>query len=335
MITERRTGAVGTPPSSNRVAELLRHDAWPRDQLLRHQREQLQSVLSHAVASSPYYREVLGGDALAADVRLQELPKLSKATLMDQFDRVLADPQLRLDSLEEHAAGANPGALLAGAYHVFTTSGTTGRRGVFPQTRREFDQWVAAGWRMLARIGLDPQARKVGIAAPTPLHITHKLFSALGAFGGTRPRLTVSTPLPELVAALQNDRPQAILTAPSLAGMLAVEQLAGRMDIAPRRVVLAGEVLTDDVRQRVFAAWGVHPFQVYASTEALMLSSESADRVGLHISEDLVVLEAVDEADRPVAPGAPGYKVDHQPRQPDPAVDPLRARRHRHDRAGR
>ena len=37
-----------------------------------------------------------------------------------------------------------PGALFAGEFHVFSTSGTTGRRGVFPQSTAEFDRWVAA-----------------------------------------------------------------------------------------------------------------------------------------------------------------------------------------------
>jgi phenylacetate-coenzyme A ligase PaaK-like adenylate-forming protein len=160
-----------------------------------------------------------------------------------------------------------------------------------------------------ARIGLPPEARVIGIAAPTPLHITQKLFSAFRAFGERRPRLTVTMPLPELVQALDRDQPEALFTIPSMIGVLAEQQLAGALSIAPRRIVVAGEVLSDDVAGRVREAWGVAPFQVYASTEALMLAAESEDRVGLHVSDDLVVLEVVDERDRPVPPGLPGHKV--------------------------
>ena len=67
----------------------------------------------------------------------------------------------------------------------------------------------------------------------TIAHHTEALF-ALGAFGDGRPGLTVSTPLPELVDALASDHPQAILTAPSVAGMLAIEQLEAPTAGCPR-----------------------------------------------------------------------------------------------------
>jgi phenylacetate-CoA ligase len=70
---------------------------------------------------------------------------------MEQFDRVAADPRLRLAALEAHATGGDPGALVAGEFHVFSTSGTTGRRGIFPQSQAEFAGWVAAAWRVRRR----------------------------------------------------------------------------------------------------------------------------------------------------------------------------------------
>ena len=289
--------------------ELLAHDRWSREQLLAYQCDRVREVIGHAVSSSPYYREALGRDVLAGDVRLDELPALSKQTLMEQFDRVVADPRLRLAALEAHATDGDPGALFAGEFHVFSTSGTTGRRGIFPQSSAEFRCWLAASWRVRHRHGLDEGTRLVGIGAPTPLHITQKLFTAFGGFGNGRPALAVTTPLPELVATLNRDRPEAIVTVPSIAGLLAEEQLEGRLSVDLRGIMLAGEVLTDDIRRRIAAAWGIEPIEVYASTEALIMASDSPDGPGLEISEDLVVLEVVDEHDRPVPPGVPGYRV--------------------------
>lgn len=311
------TTRQGESPTGARVistAELIAHDRWSRDRLLAYQRERLRELIEHAVSRSAYYREALGRAALDPDVRLEDLPTLSKATLMAQFDRVLADPRLAFEMIEAHAGGADPGSMLqgatgTGAYHVFCTSGTTGQRGVFPQTRAEFGQWLQAAWRVWARIALPREARTIGIGAPTPLHITQKLFGAFGGFGAGRPQLTALTPMTEMIETLNRERPQALFTVPSVAGLLAQQQLDGRLEIAPDRVVLAGEVLGDEVIARIARAWSMAPFQVYATTEALMLASESADRVGLHINEDLVVLEVVDAHHRPVPAGAPGYKV--------------------------
>jgi phenylacetate-coenzyme A ligase PaaK-like adenylate-forming protein len=309
MIAVMSSGAPAMRKRTNRLDELLTHDGWSRDQLLTYQRERLRKLLEHAVSSSSYYREALGRDALDPELNLEDLPILPKATLMEQFDRVVADRRLRLAEIEEHATGSDPGALFAREFHVFMTSGTTGRRGVFPQTRAEFAQWVAACWRVVSRFGLRPGARTAGIAAPTPLHITQKLFRALGGFGVGRPELTVTMPMPALVEALDRDQPEAIFGTVSTVGALATEQLAGRLSMRPRWAVASGEVLPEDVRLRIGDAWGIEPVEIYSSTETLVMASETPERVGLHVSEDLVVLEVVDEHNRPVPPGIPGHKV--------------------------
>lgn len=309
MTTAMSSEARATRARTSPVEVLLAHDTWSRDELLSYQRGRLREILQHAVSSSRYYREVLGRDALDPALRLEDLPTLSKATLMDQFDRVATDPRVRLADVEAHAGGGDPGALFAQDYHVFTTSGTTGRRGVFLQTRAEFAQWVAACWRVLSRFDIRPGTRSIGVAAPTPLHITQKLFEGLGAFGSGRPALIATLPMPRLVEALNADQPETLLSTVSIVEMLATEQLEGRLEIRPRRVLVSSEVLTDAAKRRIGDAWGTGPVEVYASTETLIMAAESPDRVGLHVSEDLVVLEVADEGGRPVPPGVPGYKV--------------------------
>jgi phenylacetate-coenzyme A ligase PaaK-like adenylate-forming protein len=118
---------------------------------------------------------------------------------------------------------------------------------VFVQSENEFAHWVAAGWRALLRMGVEPELRIVGIPAPTPLHITKKLFAAFGGDVG----LTVTTPLPELVEALGHLQPEVILTSASVGGLLAEAQLQGTLGVAPRHVIVSGEVLTEDTRRRI------------------------------------------------------------------------------------
>lgn len=304
-----RGGRTVMRKPTNPIAELVAHDDWSRDRLLSYQRARLGKLLQHAVSSSRYYREVLGQDALDPDLRLEDLPTQSKATLMEQFDRVVTDSRLRLAEVEAHAGGAEPGAAFAGDFDVFMTSGTTGRRGMFPQAPPEFAQWVAGFWRVLSWFDAQPGMRAIGIASPTPLHITQKLFRALGAFGVGRPALTATLPIQTLVGALNLDQPETILSTVTMMGMLATEQLEGRLAIRPRQVLVSSEVLTEEVRRRIAEAWETDPIEVYASTETLLMAAEAPERVGLHVSEDLVVLEVVDERDRPVPPGVPGYKV--------------------------
>jgi phenylacetate-coenzyme A ligase PaaK-like adenylate-forming protein len=86
-----------------RIPALVERDAWSCDELLAHQQALLRETIAHAVMGSPYYRETLGPDA--ADAPLHELPTLPKAVLMDNFDRIVTDPALRLGAIGAHVAG--------------------------------------------------------------------------------------------------------------------------------------------------------------------------------------------------------------------------------------
>jgi phenylacetate-coenzyme A ligase PaaK-like adenylate-forming protein len=44
-------------------AELLERDRWSRDHLLAYQEQRVRALITHAIARSPYCREVLGADA--------------------------------------------------------------------------------------------------------------------------------------------------------------------------------------------------------------------------------------------------------------------------------
>ena len=83
--------------------QLIRRDRWSPARMQAHQRDALRAALEHACAASPYYREALGPDA--AQRPLHELPTLPKRTLVDEWDRIVTDPGLRLDDVEAHATG--------------------------------------------------------------------------------------------------------------------------------------------------------------------------------------------------------------------------------------
>ena len=290
-----------------RVGELLEHDRWPRERLLAYQRERLEALLRHAVERSPYYREALGADA--ANRPLESLPTLPKPLLMEQFDRIVTDPRLRRADLERFVAGADAGALHLGEYLIFSTAGTTGVRGVFVYSRAEFAHWIAVSLAAFARIGVTPATRLAAIGAPSALHITRRLFAAFQAGRDDVPRLSVMTPLEDVVASLNGYRPGAMIAYASVLAELADEQLRGRLDIDPRVVVSTSEVLTDDAAHRMERAWGIAPVNAYAATEAPPIATGSLERVGMHVWEDSVIAEVVDDAGLAVPPGKPGAKV--------------------------
>ena len=288
------------------TAQLQAHDGWSRAQLDVYQAERLRALVGHAVANSPYYRDTLGPDA--AERPLDQLPTLSKATMMTHFDQVVCDPRLRRSDLHAHMEGPDPARSFLDEYRVMTTSGTTGLRGIFALTEDEAAVWIAVGLRVSAHAGVRPQMRMIGIGAPGSLHVTRQLYAPLEALQPRGPSLSVLTPLPQMVEALNAYQPDVLLGYPSVAGLLADEQLAGRLRIALKAGIYGAEPLTPSLAGRIRGAWGFEPQSSYSATEAPTIAVGSLGD-GLEIQEDVVLVEVVDEHNRPVPAGTPGFKV--------------------------
>jgi phenylacetate-coenzyme A ligase PaaK-like adenylate-forming protein len=223
-----------------RVGELLERDRWPRQRLLAHQHERLRALLRHAVEHSPYYREALGADA--PEHPLASLPTLSKELLMEELDSVVTDPRLHRADLEACLERADAGERYRDEYYVFSTSGTTGAPAIVVYSHAELVEWAMVAFAALARVGVTGETRFVAIGAPSALHLTRRQFAVMQSSGPRVPRLTVATPLDEMVASLDAYRPEALLSYASVVAELADAQLEGRLEIAPRVVITTSEV---------------------------------------------------------------------------------------------
>jgi phenylacetate-coenzyme A ligase PaaK-like adenylate-forming protein len=104
-------------------------------------------------------------------------------------------------------------------------------------------------------------------------------------------------------------QPEVISTYPSIASLLAIEQIEGRLNIHPKFVATAGEVQTEEMVRNIREAWGIIPFNAYGMTEGGGLGCDCPFHRGIHLSEDLFIVEIVDEKNQPVPDGSPGYKL--------------------------
>jgi phenylacetate-CoA ligase len=288
--------------------EMLERDRWPREQLLAYQPARLREILQHAAASSPFYCDVLGNVA-DGDIDLQRLPVLTKATLMAEFDRIVTDRRLRLTDVEQHLADGYAAAPLLGEYRVAVSGGTTGQRGVVVYDQNAWEISVANVRRVLGIMGLALEARVLGIGAPTPLHLTNRLFAELRPGRTDAPRLAVTMPLADVVESLNAYQPEAVITYPTYIRRLAEEQNAGRLQISPQQFGSVAEPLTPDIRELARKTWRASVLNSYGSTEAGVIAQECPSTTGLHVVEDLLVLEVVDRHNQPVPLGGAGEKV--------------------------
>jgi len=293
------------------LEELLGRERWSRDRLVDYQQHALRVTLQHAVSASPYYRDLMAGEGVAhaGDVRLEDFPPLTKQALMSEWDRIVTDPDLRLADAERHIAGQHAGELLSGKYQVVASGGTSGAQGVAVYDPSAWATAIAAFQRAMAMQGITPQMRAIGIGSPSPLHMTYRLFASMRAEQPRVPRISLTTPLPEVVAVLNAYQPEVITTYPSFVRRLAEEQQSGRLRILPRTFVSTAETLTPDVREVARNTWGAVVLNAYGATEVNLIGAECPLAAGAHVPEDLIVLEVVDELNRPVPSGTVGSKI--------------------------
>ncbi|MDF2701579.1 MAG: coenzyme synthetase, partial [Rubrobacteraceae bacterium] len=198
-------------------------------------------------------------------------------------------------------------------YRVASTSGSTGRRGLFlwdpgawaavlASYNRSFD-WAGVG------AGLTHRTRMAVVSSTTPWHQSARVGASVHSPWVPTLRIDSGDPLESIVERLNGFQPRVLVAYASMAHLLAEEQLAGRLRISPGFVFGSSEVFTEQARRRVQEAWGRKPFEVYAATEPAGIASECEQHRGMHLFEDLVITEVVDENNRPVPPGVYGHKV--------------------------
>lgn len=110
------------------------------------------------------------------------------------------------------------------------------------------------------------------------------------------------------MAGLNEARPDVLVAYPSALHVLSFQARAGRLRIAPRQVLTTAEPLLPEIRAAGEAAWGVRAGNIYSSSEGGGIAVP-CDRSESHLSEDLLMVEPVDDQGRSVAPGQRSAKV--------------------------
>ena len=175
---------------------LRQRDRWTRPQLEDHQGRALRLLREHAYARSPLYRRFHKG---FTDRPLGDLPILTKEMVMEHFDELVTDPTVWLADVEAHLATLSGGdELFNGRYRVASTSGSTGRRGLFlwdpgewvtvlASYNRSFD-WAGVGagltrrTRMAVVSSTTPCQVRAGVGFPAPYYYVGGQQSVLSAF---------------------------------------------------------------------------------------------------------------------------------------------------------
>ena len=291
---------------------LIKHECWPRAKLEELQQRRLARLLDLVTRRSPFYREFCNTHRMSQPYSLQDFPIVDKKTYMKQFDEIVTDPRLRLSQLQEHMAHVSGDEYYLGEYRVLTTAGSSGHKTVVVFNRKEWSIQEAASMRIAAMMGVVPFSMRrptiVTIGSPSPLHDSYRLPLSMDIGLYRFHVLPATAPIEELVQRLNSLQPHILRGFPSMLGLLVTEQLQGRLYINPCIIAGGGEPLPSELRKQLQAAWQSSVFDIYGTQEGLR-AMECNPGQGMHIFEDLGIVEVVDEDNCPVPDGTLGHKI--------------------------
>jgi phenylacetate-CoA ligase len=292
----------------------------PPQEIQRRSARRLHELISFARAQVPLYRQ-LYRDLPRTGATLAQLPVVTKTALMRDIEASLSDRTVTraalLRFLERSDAIGHP---FMDRYSVWTTSGTTGKPGIFLHDADALAVYEALQMFRFRRISSPAElalrvasGERFAMVAATGGHFAgvssiEHLRSVYPWLASTLQSLSLLQPWPTLIAQLNAYRPTQLATYPTAAEVLADEQDAGRLKLALRELWTGGECLCPATRRRLEESLGCKVRNEYGASEFMSIAWECSHG-SLHVNSDWVLLEPVDVHYRPVNPGVPSHTV--------------------------
>lgn len=289
---------------ANLLVRLAHSQWWSPEQLRDHQFRRLQALLTHAVATVPFYRQRFQ----AACVDLAAVTPENWATM----------PLLSRSDLQEQELLAC--RLPPGHGRTFTTqtSGSTGQP--VKITGTGFTNFF---WRALtSRDNLWQQrdlAAKLAVIRYNPdLLIPPEGLHSRNWGGAHHPPFTqgesllhsVRTPIDQQLAWLAQHNPDYLLTYPSnLAALLEGAREKGVRFANLREVRTISETLSPELRKLCQEEWKVKVTDTYSSQEVGYIALQCPGHTHYHCQSESVLVEVLDERGAPCRPGEIGRVV--------------------------
>lgn len=287
----------------SKLYRLLRNRHISRPELLNYQDIQLRKLLHHAYRNCPYYAERFRAAGFSEKdmdcLPITALPTMSKADLIENYDRIITLPSITQETLRRHDAAPKKGILPRGC-KVVHSSGSTALPTFFLYGKEDW-QWVVAGAARMVLTSLPIRQMLKILTGPRRI-----LYTAVsnGSFGGVTlvesvarffhaklQKLDVSEPVTAWKQALQNN-PNVLVGYPSSLELLMEMALEEKLPFKAELSISAGEPLSPALHTYLQKSMGCRVVNLYACSESLILGTEQDD--GFILFDDLNLIEVID-----------------------------------------
>ncbi|MBH5328898.1 CoF synthetase [Eikenella sp. S3360] len=243
-----------------------------------YQQQQLQRFFERTLSRSPYFSGYLKKP-------FTEWPQMDKALMMQEFSRMNTaglnrDEAMVLVLRAEQSRDFSP---TINGISIGLSSGTSGMRGLFAVSPREQAVWAGI---MLAK--MLPNGLLSGERVALFLRAGSNLYQAVRTPCLSFAYYDLFRPFADLLAEAERQQPSIVVAPAQVLAALAAAVRAGRLKLAPKKVVSAAEVLGAAEREFIQSVFpNLH--EVYQATEGFLAATCAHGR--LHLNEEFVCFE--------------------------------------------
>lgn len=281
--------------------ELAETQYFSRDKIEEYQDLRLARLVQHAYRTVPYYRDLFDRHGISPkDIQskddLYKVPVLTREDVRSSRNRLISDEYRPQDLVHGHTSGTT-GSPLDFFWDVNTCVYTNG-----VDWRQKNWAGINYGDRIAVLLGraiVPIKARRPPFWRMNYLH--NQLW--LSSFHLREENL------PHYVEKLRSYRPAAIEGYPSTVYILARYLLSKNITLPVTAVLTSSETLYPVQRTAIEAAFCCKVFDFYGLAERVLFATECSQHAGRHVNFEYGIVEVVDENNRPVREGHPGFVV--------------------------
>lgn len=307
------TSAFMTPELA--ISLVQQAEGMSREELASLQEDRLHFLIAYAREHSPFFAEKYRD--LPEKPTLWEIPVLERSEGVAHFDDWVCDREITSRKLDDFLADtATVSQDFLGRYRVLSTSGSTAaplrivrdkRHNLINAALLQSRFWGGGKLGGIEQLK-QPWPRACAITAGGGRHSSYLSFLRMqknyeaNGMGARAAFLSIETPLPDLLAKLNDFQPEILGSYPSILQILARAQKSGRLAIRPLVLCSSAEYLAPVVRAMLEEIFQCPVMDNYCSTEggeAAMLCQANH----LHLNSDWIIMEPVDDQNKPVRDG--------------------------------
>lgn len=295
------------------IALMKRAEKYSREKIRAVQKKRFHKLIKHVLTHSKFYRELYGKEGITLEnydkVELKDLPPINKDIVMENYDDLVCTPDLKKSELEKFIADPKrKHEVYKGKYNIIHTSGSSGHVGIFAYGTNDWSLLKALVISRITKTPINPfhKAKLAFIGAIDGHYAGISLAQSAPKFLFDFLSIDISSPLSEINEKINKYKPHTLTGYASGANLLAMEQIKGLVEIAPKRILASGDALNEQMRENIVKAFKIQPTNYYASSESIGMAAQCDCFEDLHLFDDWHAFEIVDKDNNFVDLEVPG-----------------------------